>query len=106
MFEVVKDDLSPDWKNRGMKMTFENGWTLSIQFGSANYCENRYISGVPVNFPDHCPNAEIAIFHSNGEWHTFDDGQQVKGWVKTDDIPHWIKVASELEPLRKRKAKK
>lgn len=26
--------------NKGFHITFENGWTISVQFGPANYCEN------------------------------------------------------------------
>jgi hypothetical protein len=26
--------------NKGFQMTFENGWTISVQFGYGNYCDN------------------------------------------------------------------
>ena len=26
--------------NRGFQMTFENGYTVSVQFGPGNYCDN------------------------------------------------------------------
>lgn len=25
---------------KGFHLTFKNGWTVSVQFGAANYCEN------------------------------------------------------------------
>jgi hypothetical protein len=27
-------------KNKGFKITFENGWTVSVQFGYNNYCNS------------------------------------------------------------------
>tara|TARA_Y100000034_G_C6655133_1_gene286952 strand:+ start:96 stop:581 length:486 start_codon:yes stop_codon:yes gene_type:complete len=27
---------------KGFQIRFKNGWTLSVQFGQHNYCENRY----------------------------------------------------------------
>ena len=27
--------------NKGFHLTFENGWTVSVQFGVGNYCENH-----------------------------------------------------------------
>jgi hypothetical protein len=27
-------------ENKGFQMTFENGWTISVQFGYGNYCDN------------------------------------------------------------------
>jgi hypothetical protein len=27
--------------NKGFQMTFENGWTISVQFGYGNYCSHR-----------------------------------------------------------------
>ena len=29
-------------QNKGFSMTFENGWTVSVQFGAGNYCSNRH----------------------------------------------------------------
>lgn len=48
-----------DTPNCGVTMTFENGLELSIQWGKANYCENRY------NGENKSKDAEIAIFFGN-----------------------------------------
>lgn len=33
--------------NRGFKMKFQNGWTVSVQFGTGNYCERQdYSKGI------------------------------------------------------------
>ena len=28
-------------RGTGFQMTFENGWTISVQFGYGNYCDNN-----------------------------------------------------------------
>ena len=57
-------------QNKGFHLIFDNGLTLSTQFGGGNYCDNynmeikRYESGLS------CDNAEIAIWGKNGNWIT------------------------------------
>jgi len=49
--------------NRGFQMTFENGYTVSVQFGPGNYCDNY---SLPLSYkvnkrvPD-SKNAETAL---------------------------------------------
>ena len=86
--------------NRGFQMTFENGWTISVQFGYGNYCSNR-------NHPDgwyaskgveyfSCPDAEIAIWDSFGEYYNFGH-DTVKGYCSTDEVAEWITKVSHPE---------
>jgi hypothetical protein len=32
-------------RNKGFHITFENGWTVSVQFGGGNYCDNFNMNG-------------------------------------------------------------
>lgn len=81
-------------RGTGFQMTFENGWTISVQFGYANYCDNnRHPDGFDfgknldiVQSSD----AEIAIWNSEGSWHTFEDGDTVKGYCSADEVATWI----------------
>lgn len=86
--------------NKGFQMTFENGWTISVQFGFGNYCSNR-------NHPDgwyaskdvecfSCPDAEIAIWDSFGEYYNFEH-DTVKGYCSTDEVAEWITKVSHPE---------
>ena len=48
--------------NNGVMFTFPNGYMVSIRWGTANYCDNRFTEGVT----DSCANAEVAIMDKNG----------------------------------------
>ena len=99
--------------NRGFHMTFNNGITISVQFGRGNYCERRDGSYDAYNKSDaNTPivvskNAEIAIWHKDSDtWFTFDSrdwNDQVKGWVSVQEVAEWIsyiKHARDLNHLR------
>ena len=81
-------------RGTGFQMTFENGWTISVQFGYANYCDNnRHPDGFDfgknldiVQSSD----AEIAIWDSKGSWYTFEGGEEVKGHCSADEVATWI----------------
>ena len=78
-FSAVENEF-----HNGFQMKFENGWTISVQFGRGNY-----------NDKDNST-AEIAIWDGEGNWYDFpDDGQQVKGWVNADEVADWIHRVSK-----------
>jgi hypothetical protein len=85
-------------ENKGFSITFENGLTISVQFGTMNYCERRksYPLYKSEMFNDiiESKNAEIAIWDKNNNW--FDFGlDTVKGWCSADEVAEWIaKVAN------------
>jgi len=72
--------------NNGFTMTFENGWTISVQFGKANYA--RIIDGVSVS-------AEIAIWDKDGTWYDFGH-DQVASYCDTNAVAYWIDKASKF----------
>jgi hypothetical protein len=79
--------------NRGFSLTFENGLTISVQFGGGNYCSNRntsldYQAEMKQQITE-CQNAEIAIWDKEDIWFDFGD-DQVKGYVNADDVAMWI----------------
>lgn len=48
--------------SKGFHITFENGWTISVQFGNGNYCNNKNLkNGDEVK----CQNAEVAIWNDD-----------------------------------------
>lgn len=92
-------------ENKGLQMTFENGLTISIQFGVGNYCERRSFTGSfqsemsePIIQSE---NAEIAIWNDQNAWYNF-GSDTVMGWVSTNDVADWIyrvKNATSLETI-------
>jgi len=85
--------------NKGFQMTFENGWTISVQFGWMNYCDNQ-------NHPDgyqfsekndivESSDAEIAIWDNNGQWYNF-NYDTVKGYCSANEVAEWISKVSKF----------
>ena len=53
----------------GFQITFDNGYTVSIQFGSHHYCDNYFNEKYkipPKEYPS-CKDAELAIIDPNGD---------------------------------------
>jgi len=87
-------------KNKGVQLTFSNGLTISIQFGSGNYCSNRNsFNKEQEQSVTECNNAEIAIWNEANNWFTF-DGDQVKGWVSIDEVGVWIDKVRRAKNLK------
>ncbi len=89
--------------NKGFSMTFENGLTISVQFGGGNMCDNKTM------FPEYgeemrelmvsSRTAEIAIWNSNLEYFRFSNGEPVVGYVTPDEVAAWIAIASKTRTL-------
>lgn len=84
---------------KGFQMTFENGVTISVQFGWGNYHDNREMFPGPDYAEtdrrlgqEGSPNAEIAIWRGD-DWYNFGT-DTVKGWVSPNEIAGWILWAS------------
>jgi len=83
-------------RNKGFQMVFENGWTISVQFGYGNYCDN-YQHPDGFEFAKdlnavQSSNAEIAIWSGDGagDWYTFENGDTVLGHQTPDQVAEWI----------------
>ena len=71
--------------NRGFQITFDNGWTVSVQIGDGNYHSNRDLSSNDFKTSIPTPNAEIAAWDKNDNWYEFDT-DTVKGWVSPNEV--------------------
>jgi hypothetical protein len=83
-----------EFAKSGFQIRFENGWTVSVQFTATHYCANRKMDdGIEKIFNEvvsfgqelSSPNAEVAAF-KGGEWHEFEDGDNVKGYVTPAEL--------------------
>jgi hypothetical protein len=67
---------------KGFHMTFENGWTVSVQWGMGNY-GNYYdeeVDGMGST------TAEIAAWDIDGNWYQMSEYDIVKGHVSANDV--------------------
>lgn len=82
-------DCYNSYGSRGFQMKFTNGWTVSVQFGFGNYCDNR------DDPKTSSPNAEIAAWDKDDYWYNFGD-DKVQGWVKAEEVAEFIHRISKL----------
>jgi len=88
----------------GFTLEFSNGWTVSIQFGDHNYCNNSvnlkslFASEVHGAILEDvkCINAEVAAWDSNEEWYDF-GSDTVKGYLDADEVSDFIHMIRNLE---------
>ena len=89
-------------QNSGFQMFFQNGYTISVQYGPRNYCEKRESDyDAPITPAEwgvlrwESKDAEIAIWNSDKVWYVFEDGEEVKGWCSPDEVAEWIYKVSK-----------
>jgi hypothetical protein len=79
---------------KGFHITFKNGWTISVQFGGGNYCDN-YDKRIYSEYCGPSSNAEIAAW--KGEtWFDFDGGQ-VAGYLSPDEVLKYMNIIASKE---------
>jgi len=80
-----------DQNSSGIRMTFDNGNTINIQWGMNNYSSTRVVKKPTPK----CTSAEVAIWDENDNWAQIDETEGiVKGWVEPDEIAKLIFLAS------------
>lgn len=84
--------------HKGFHMTFENGWSISVQWGPGNYTVPRDYAepfDAPVKSKFYSKQkAEIAIRNPQGDFNPPSRklwGDDVLGQVSTDEVLHWMK---------------
>jgi len=94
----------------GFHITFDNGWTISVQWGPGNYGDNRMKSLEEENFAEvlssmESRTAEIMAWDANDVHWDFSVGSRVgllgqglltKGWVKPDELIGYIQEISQI----------
>ena len=88
--------------HKGFQLKFENGWTISVQWGTSNYCSNRSLDHYDLTewfkrepFYE-CDTAEIAMWGSDDKWYEFENGDTVKGWCTPNEVAEWIEKCSKF----------
>ena len=89
---------------KGFHMTFKNNWTVSVQFGPRNYCENQDYTRVKDYeklmrevgaMGSH--DAECAVWYKGGELvPLYDDTEAVRGYMNTAEVLDLMNAVSNL----------
>lgn len=88
---------------KGFHMRFENGWTVSVQFGYGNYADNYNMDDYDFALRDikagsqGSSTAEIAAWDIDGTMLPFASDDTVKGWVSADEVAAFITMVRGLE---------
>jgi hypothetical protein len=85
----------------GFHMTFDNGWTVSVQFGPFSRVSNRTFDvhsfSAQREFAENgSPDAEVAVWDGNGTWAPIGDGDAVRGWVSAEEVAELLSVVSKF----------
>ena len=68
---------------KGFRIKFANGWSISVQWGPWNYCDNKDSdlrdTPAPLDRMFSCKDAEVAVIKPDGEFYKFEN-QNVFGW--------------------------
>ena len=86
-------------RNKGFFMEFENGFGISVQYGTENYCEKKMkMKDIDPMKHDRWDSlsAEIAVFGGEGML-SIGDEDTVIGWLSTDDVAKVIAIVSSAE---------
>lgn len=84
-------------QNKGFHIKFENGWTISVQFGQYNYSSNYDLQhhtrgdAVPPS-----NTAEIAAFNNDGDWFEWPDGNTVQGYQTPKQVLEAMNLVAAL----------
>ena len=81
-------------RNKGFRMTFENGFAISVQWGPENYCDRKNEEDFDKPMKERfweSKSAEIAVFNKEGEFIGIADNAVV-GWLTTDKVAKCITV--------------
>ena len=90
-------------RNKGFFMGFENGFGISVQWGTINYCEKKNLGAdgdeeTKTNRWE-SNSAEIAVFEGERMINISTDGiDNVIGWLGTDDVAKIISIVQSAHP--------
>ena len=93
-------------QNKGFGITCDNGFTITVHWGTENYCEYRNLENDFEDLPNpkeenrwEARLAEIAVFWNNGIMIPIssDGVDDVIGWLGTEDVAKAIAIVSSAK---------
>lgn len=79
--------------NKGFHMTFANGITASVQWGTGNYCDNHFAHDYSFTKEASSDTAEVAAWDENENWVTNkfrDTCDDVDGWLSPEEVLQFL----------------
>jgi len=71
----------------GFRLTLDNGFTVSVQFGSLHFCSNKNRTDIDLRNVK-SPDAEVAVWDSDGKFVTLNKCQTAIDTGKCDCVIH------------------
>jgi hypothetical protein len=72
---------------KGIHIRFDGGYTVSIQFGPGNYCQNYNLSWLDKDAFSGSPDAECAVWGPDGKMIQMPDwDDNVKGYMSPSQV--------------------
>lgn len=105
MFYVRQGQFAPNFDAfyAGFQVQYSNGLTVSVQFGSENYCDNK-CTKYKVSHQTSCANAEVAVMNAADEFVTgypyCSDYDQVTAHVTPDQLLEIMNWAKNQNPAK------
>ena len=81
--------------NKGFSITFDNGYTVSVQFGPANYGSNYDLGFDSYGKPMSATTVETALLDPSGNFVAY-QGEDVQGYVNADSVLELLNYAKSL----------
>ena len=84
-------------QQKGFQITFDNGYTVSVQFGAGNYCDNYNLGGMEYYDKPVPPSstAETALIDPNGNFVEY-KGDDVQARQTPQDVIELMIYADNL----------
>lgn len=89
--------------NKGFKITFANGNTVSVQWGPVNYCDPTHPEGRNAKYDEPMKNdlweaetVEVAAWDKDRNWHNFGH-DQVVGWQTPEQVLEFMNFVANNE---------
>ncbi len=89
--------------NKGFRITFENGNTISVQWGPVNYCDPTHPEGRNAAYDEpikqgtwEAETVEVAAWDKDGNWHNF-GYDQVNGWQNPKEVLEFMNFVANNE---------
>lgn len=78
----------------GVQFFFPNGWRLSVQWKTGNYCDNYSHYEKPI--PKRSKTAETAIINENGDFYPV-NGEDVQAYQTVEQVLRTMNIAASLQ---------